>query len=467
MNTQAPLQGADDETAPAANASAQRPAPALTHDTQSGAAALPARAGALVAWGRHWLRQRPAPSVSRARRPLPWRVIVAQGLSVWLATRLALALLSYLRPLLTGPSKPTNATTSLVVLVQQWVRWDGAWYVSIAQQGYATVQSTSFFPLYPLLIKAVSFVTGPHWATAGLLAANLGSLLAFIGLSALAVQVSQRGDDLETARFSLYAFAAYPLAFFLAAAYSDGLFAGLVAFALLFGFRRRWGWTAVFALLAGLCRPTGVALVAPLAWEALQDARARLAAGGEDRLSLGRIAAVVWRAAPALVAAAAPGIGLLAYMGYLWLTFGHPKIFLAAESQYWGHVSMFPLRSLLLALRRFYHTPMLSTWQSRTLIDLVPVLGAIAITLYTIRRAPFAFTLYLAGTLYLALASPILFFSDIFISGGRYILVALPLFIYAGDWMRRRPTLQVYTLALGFMLQAAFVIFFLGGGWII
>ena len=35
-----------------------------------------------------------------------------------------------------------------------WAHWDGAWYSQIAAEGYYTVASTAFFPLYPLLMRS-------------------------------------------------------------------------------------------------------------------------------------------------------------------------------------------------------------------------------------------------------------------------------------------------------------------------
>jgi len=52
------------------------------------------------------------------------------------------------------------------LLLDGWFRWDSGWYLRIVQTGYnftpGEVQlPVNVFPLYPLLIRALSVITGP------------------------------------------------------------------------------------------------------------------------------------------------------------------------------------------------------------------------------------------------------------------------------------------------------------------
>jgi Gpi18-like mannosyltransferase len=64
-------------------------------------------------------------------------------------------------------------------------RWDTGFYLSIADEGYryqgVDLPSVAFFPLLPLLIRAVTPLTGDS-LTAGLLVTNLALLAAVIFL---------------------------------------------------------------------------------------------------------------------------------------------------------------------------------------------------------------------------------------------------------------------------------------------
>ena len=71
------------------------------------------------------------------------------------------------------------------VLLGPLSNWDGAWYLRIAEEGYATRQSTAFFPLYPLLIRWVSELTGVSLRLAGLAISNLAFLGALLLLHRL------------------------------------------------------------------------------------------------------------------------------------------------------------------------------------------------------------------------------------------------------------------------------------------
>jgi hypothetical protein len=252
-------------------------------------------------------------------------------------------------------------------------------------------------------------------------------------------------------------FAVYPLAFFTAAAYTDGLFVGLAAFALLYSMRRRWLLAAAFALLAGWSRPVGPALILPLAWEAVQCYRAARAESTP--------AQALRTTAPALAAIGAPIISVLTFSAYLWQRFGDPLIIIHSE-RHWAHISMSPIVSIPLAIFAFAHIEMNSSLQWRVLLDLAPVVGALTITLVAARRAPLALTLYMLGLLYIVTSSPINY-TDLFVSGGRYMIAAVPVVIALAGWLRRADWLLPALCICGASLQAILTIYFLGHGWIV
>ena len=71
-------------------------------------------------------------------------------------------------------------------------QWDADWYLSIADHGYAHQLGTAFdannlafFPLYPVLVKAVAALTPGSRATPGLVIAVVCSVLAAWGIHAV------------------------------------------------------------------------------------------------------------------------------------------------------------------------------------------------------------------------------------------------------------------------------------------
>lgn len=436
-----------------------------------------------------------APVRRVSARALAWTRVLAEAFWMWLATRLALAVFT-LAVVVIAPGARAHGFSQVSprTLLYAWKQWDGYWYTEIARQGYWNWKTTAFFPLYPTLIRATSFVVEQHWLLIAMVISNLAALGAFAGVALLAA--NEQGG-VRAADRVLFVFAAYPLAFFLAAPYTEGLFVACAAFTLLFARRAMWPWAALTAFLAALTRPTSAVLFLPLIWEfgrahgwwraisaalepprrhggtRLAELRAVARAQGarlRDALrARGAVGALDWRAAlnfTLIVAAIPAGFGV--YMSYLWLRYGHPLLFLHAQRYFWGRVDMPLWVSIPQAIKQFVSLPFLSYYQARDLVDYVPLVAFTLITLVMIRRQPFAFTLYTAGLLYLTVASPIVGTRDpeMFQSAGRFLLAAVPVFLALGAWTRRRPALAMLLVGGGFMLQAALAAYYLTGGWL-
>jgi hypothetical protein len=430
------------------------------------------------------------------RRTLAWRPVVAEAFWMWLATRIMLAALTVTATLLLRPNALAQGwrQVSLRSLLYAWKQWDGYWYTEIARQGYWQWTSTAFFPLYPTLIRTASFVAGTHWLALAMIVSNLAALGAFAGIGLLAA--NEQSSRHASAR-AIRVFAAYPLAFFLAAPYTEGMFIAFATFTLLFARRGMWRWAALTALLAGFTRPTAAVLMLPIFWEfgrqhgwwsalgdlwhgtrtrgasALADARFALAAKGRGIWDAARERRwpdmLSWQEASSfvlLLGAVPCALGL--YMAYLWYRFGHPLLFMHVQRLAWNRYNVPLWRAIPLAIQQYSSFAFLSAYQVRDLVDYGPIVVFTLITLIMLRRQPFAFTLYMAGLLYLAVATPVLLsrYPDMFQSAGRFLLTAIPMFLVMGRWTRGRPALELLLVGGGFLLQAVLAAYFLTGGWL-
>jgi hypothetical protein len=150
-----------------------------------------------------------------------------------------------------------------------WEREDALWFMRIAASGYSNSDSSAaFFPLYPLVIRGVSFLLGGHIFAAALLVSNLAFLGALFVLYALTR--SELSEELAR-RAVLYA-AVFPTALFFFAPYSESLFFLLVLVSFWAARRGQWEAAGVAGLLAALTRNIGLVLVLPLAIEAVHQA---------------------------------------------------------------------------------------------------------------------------------------------------------------------------------------------------
>lgn len=405
---------------------------------------------------------------------LSWRSIALQAAGMWLATRLVFAGITYFAFIFNSEGYDASrmglgGAFPPHVLLQSWDRWDTSWYLRIALEGYAADPlRTAFFPLYPLLIFLFSFVFGTadlNRLVAGLVVSNLSALAAFIAVGLLAAQ--EEGPRLSP--YAIRAVAAYPLAFFMTAAYSDGLFLALATFSLFFARRGTWHWATLCAFLAGLTRPTGLILVLPLLWEYARQHGWDFAALHSKRWREGlRVKAL---AIGALVAAAVP-LALGVYALYLWQLFGDPRISFRVQTLYWKHQFVPPWELPVIAFKAVANVPMWSFLQARVLIDLLPLIIFTALALYAALRPkstgmPVSFTLYTLGAIYISVAAPMPTYFHPYSAVGRFLIMAVPIFLLAGRWMMRYPWLDLMIVSGGFMLQGILVGFFLMGGWII
>jgi len=140
--------------------------------------------------------------------------------------------------------------------------WDAGWYRAIAEDGYAAhaPDGVRFFPLLPLLARAVDAVT-PFGATVALTSIANVAALAYGGATFALVR-RETGDD-ELARRSTWLTQLFPGSVVLTFGYTEAL-AGLLAVGFLWFLRdERLGPVGITGFLSGLLRPTGVLLALP------------------------------------------------------------------------------------------------------------------------------------------------------------------------------------------------------------
>jgi len=198
-------------------------------------------------------------------------------------------------------------------------RWDSVWYLTIADSGYGdSTARAAFFPLYPLLIRAVGTVFGGSHA-ALLVAAFLVSLAAFVAALVLLYRLTELELGRRLARPTLLLLAVFPAAVYFGAPYSESLFLLLAVGAFYAARTDRWAWAGVCAGLASATRSAGLLLVLPLVliwW------------GGRPR-----------RTADATWLALAP-LGIAAYAAWLGLAEGDALRFLDVQEAWSRHLAV-------------------------------------------------------------------------------------------------------------------------------
>jgi hypothetical protein len=150
--------------------------------------------------------------------------------------------------------------------VHSLTRWDADWYRRIAEHGYGyshhvadgrTLVDYAFFPLYPGLERLLAEVSGLRIMQAGLVISAVASIVAAAGI----FKVGSHLFDDRTGIILVALWSALPIAVVQSMAYSESLFTALTSWSLFAIVKQRYVAAGALALLAGLTRPLGIAIV--------------------------------------------------------------------------------------------------------------------------------------------------------------------------------------------------------------
>ncbi len=257
--------------------------------------------------------QRPAPS-RHASLIVPTVCCLALAICVLGAGLIPDHLLA---PIFGAPLKAAAATQPH--WIDRFFAWDSDWYDSIARQGYSwhpgstAADNIAFFPLWPLLLRAIATLAGN--GPAGRICTVL--VTTALGLASIfAVHSLARATLPPTpARWAVAFYALNPAANFLFRSYPVGLINLLAALCLHALLQRRYWQATIISGLASAAGPLAACLSLTVIIAAAADPRAPK----RRALPLAAIAALsLW--------------GLLAFSAWSLHTFGNPTPFIAAQS---------------------------------------------------------------------------------------------------------------------------------------
>ncbi|HET7677517.1 MAG TPA: mannosyltransferase family protein [Candidatus Limnocylindrales bacterium] len=202
-------------------------------------------------------------------------------------------------------------------LLRSLTSWDGWFYLGIVREGYhaapvaGVYHDFAFLPLYPLLVRVLSW---PWPEQAGLVAVLLSNV-AFLVAMVLLYELGRTRMPAHRAARAATLMAIFPFGFVFAMAYTESLFLALTVGSFLAAERDRRVLAGLLLGLACLTRIQGIVLVIPLAW-----------------LWLSRDG---WRPRPNLVTLGLAPLAVVGFFAYTTSLTGDPRAFFTAQVA-WG-----------------------------------------------------------------------------------------------------------------------------------
>ncbi|MEA5503511.1 mannosyltransferase family protein [Halotia wernerae UHCC 0503] len=264
------------------------------------------------------------------------------AITMWLSSRIVIIIAMLLvAPLLPVPSDGSAATVSWDV----FSAWDSEWYRKIVAYGYEYINdgkqhSIAFFPLFPLLIRAV-MTFGLSFEVAGTLLNNLAFLAALI---VLYFWVEERNGK-SAARWTTAILAWCPYSIYGTVIYTEGLFLLCSTAALRAFDKQQYTWVAFWGALSTATRSPGLALIPAFLFASWQQRRG----------------------VKAYIASLAVGLGVFLYSLYCQIQFGDALAFVHVQKG-WRTSAGFAWQGWLMMLREI--TLGKAYWQFSSIQDL-------------------------------------------------------------------------------------------------
>lgn len=333
----------------------------------------------------------------------------------FLITRALLLVVGFVSPLFLAVSDFQEAAVvdrgwgfTPLRLIDMWARWDSGWYLFTIKNGYSMGESVfvtsnlPFFPVFPLIVKALTFWIPAQIATdAFLLAVGIvvSNVLLFAGVVVLYKLVKHYFSK-QVATTSLWFFLVFPVSFFLSSFYTESTFFFFSVVSLYAAVKGKWGVAAAAAMVVSATRPLGGLIGLPLVLEYMSQRDWKL-----KKLDLN----VLWFALVPM--------GLLAFLTYMyWLT-GDFLAPVKAQAA-WGRGTSDPFTSFVFPA---------ASWEYLTPFD--QLFGISALVTGVAMLVEKSKRYWMFGSYVLVMILPA-FFTGTMDSVTRFVAVLFPFFVY-------------------------------------
>lgn len=328
-----------------------------------------------------------------------------------------------------------------------WVfgNFDGEHYLSLARVWYEPL-TYFFFPLYPMIMRAVSSVMGlkslDFLAVTGILISNMSLISALIGL----VKLIKLDFKVTPARFTIILLLIFPTSFYFGSIYTESVFLALSIWTFYFARRGKFLPAGILSALATATRVIGITLPLVLAIEFFLQRK--------KSINLTNILGLL-----------ISPLGILFYMLYLKNVTGNALEFFSDISVF-GEQRQSAFILLPQVFYRYFfkiipnvdfsYFPVIFS----TFLEIFTAVLFFFIIIFSFRKLPVSYWLFL--TLGYLLPT----FSGSFSSLPRYVLILFPAYIFLSTFLQKSRLLLFAFLSFSFILLLVSFALFARGYWI-
>lgn len=336
---------------------------------------------------------------------------------------------------------PTYPYAHWLETVPSWIgvfaQFDGVHYLTIARQGYEQLGLIqAFFPVYPLIIRFLSF--GSDDFARLITVGRLISIVCLVGVGMVWFKQSVFVKDASSLGKSFAFFLLWPVSFFLFSLYNESFFVLSVLGSLLLARKKQWLLAGVVAGYASGTRIVGVLLFPALLIElALQTKyqwtnTVAWVAGNIQKILFISLSLVGWAA----------------YSLYLYKTFGDPLQYLHVQQEFGAgrQESIILLPQVIVRYIKMLLTVQLSPGWLVIAQEFFLSMGAFLLLIFGWRKVRLSILVFS----FAALLVPTL--TGTFSSMPRYILSAPAVFLILGQYAQQHRWVYYGSLAVSMML---------------
>lgn len=311
---------------------------------------------------------------------------------------------------------------TLKAFLDRFVVWDAQWYTSIAEGGYKKYMQDGqpitlvFFPLYSYMMRYLGIVLGDI-RVAGLVI----SILCYAFGCCFMYAFTCRNYGKEVAKKAVLYLSISPFGFFFGTIMTEGLFFMLICMCLYFMNENKWALFAIVGIFCALTRMQGILIIIPACIHWFEEYKPIESIRKKDWKTFWQnlVKRLLWIPVPI--------IGILIYLYVNYRVTGDAFKFLEYQKGNWTHQYQYIGKALILDFQNAFTGDLtmlrVGLWIPQALFFLL----GLGLCIYAVKRFENKLIAYL-------LANMVVSYSlDWLLSGSRYLLTAVPLWIILAE----------------------------------